>query len=75
MPNRDHRILAIVEDDLAVVARAACAVEDLEALMLKFSRKPIVTLDDIDRMSDDLHDIRPGLDANKKHLVALREKE
>lgn len=73
MANRAHALLAVVEDDMADVAAADLAVEDLEALLLKLSRRPVATLDDVDRMSDGLRTIRSGLVAVRKHLIDKRQ--
>jgi len=71
--NRDHRAIGVVEDDMADVAQADHALLDLEGLMLKLCQRPIVTLDDMDRLSGGLRDIRLGLGSIRKHLGRIRE--
>jgi hypothetical protein len=65
-------MLAIIEDDMAVLARGKSATRDLEALLMKLAHKPVATLDDIDRMGDAIYDVKASQDVIQKHLVALR---
>lgn len=69
--NRNHKPLAVVENDCALVADANLAVDDLEGLMLKIAARPI-TLYDIDRMWADLCRARLGLQAARKYITTAR---
>lgn len=75
MANRNHMPIAVIENDMAVLAKGKMATEDLEGLLLRFSQKPIVILDDIDRFYDDLYDIKASHAVIGKYLTDMRSKE
>ena len=75
MANRGQRPIAIVETDMAALAAGREAVEDLEALLLRFGSRPVVSLDDAQRMGYDLQVIRAGYHVVEKYLAVWRQNE
>ena len=72
MANRGQVRIGIVETDMATLARGRQAVEDLEALLLRFGCRPVVTGEDGQRMAYDLQVVRVGLDVVEKYLAEWR---
>lgn len=75
MANEAHRPILVLENDMAVLARGKEAVKDMEALMLRFTQKPIASIDDINRMYEDLFDVSASHAVIGKYLTAMRSKE
>lgn len=72
MANRDHRSLAIVEDDMADVAAALESADVLDAHIRGWCRKPFVSLEEIDAVSEALRLIVGGLQAARRALMEQR---
>ncbi len=74
MGNRGQRPIAIVETDMARLAAGRAAVEDLEGLLLRFGSKPVVSVEDAERLGYGLQVIRVGFGVVEKYLRAMRER-
>ena len=72
MGNRRQRPMAIVETDMAALAAGRQAVEDLEGLLLRFGSKPVVGVEDAERMGYALGRIRVGFGVVEKYLRVMR---
>lgn len=68
----NQKTIGVLEDDMADVAAARMALRDTEALMLKWTRKPRVSTDDIDRMSRNVRVLTLGLATTGKWLRERR---
>ena len=65
--------MAIVETDMAALAAGREALEDLEALLLRFGCRPAVGVEDAERMGYALGVIRRGFGVVEKYLRVMRE--
>lgn len=72
MGNKKQKPIAIVETDMAAIAAAGQAVEDLEGLLLRLAYRPTITTNDACRIGEDLQRIRAGQSTIRKYLSALR---
>ena len=70
--NRGQRPIAIVEGDMAALAQGREALEDLEALLLRFGCRPAVSAEDAERMGYALGLIRRGFGVVEKYLRVMR---
>lgn len=73
MGNRRSVPPAIVETDMAALAAGRVAVEDMEALLLRFACRPVVSVEDACRLGERLQEIRLGYAVVEKYLRWARE--
>ena len=71
MPNKPQKPIAIVEADMALIADAGMAIDDLEGLLLRLAYRPAITTDDATRLGENLQRIRAGQGTIRKYLSAL----
>jgi hypothetical protein len=75
MANRNQKVLAIIDDDLADRAAAEKAMEIIWDRLRLVAKKGYVTNADIDLFSDNLRTVDAGLRTIKKYLVEIRSGE
>lgn len=68
----DHKAIGIVETDMAILADAAVAMNDLEGWLLSLPYRQRVTTEDAMRVEDDLYRLAAGLHTIRKYLALLR---
>ncbi|MFN3077718.1 MAG: hypothetical protein ABT940_12740 [Alphaproteobacteria bacterium] len=72
MANRKHRELLLVENEMAQLAAGQQGMDHLWQDLQNACRQPVWSLDDIDRIAEDLRDVQAGLDAGRRALQQLR---
>ena len=71
----NKRLNGVVLDDLADVAAAERALEVLEARMVGWCRKPYVSREAINGLSEEIRLIRAGLATTRKWLLQVEERD
>ena len=67
--------LLLTENDMAAVAAGEVALQRLWVRLRAVCRKPMLGMDDIEVIGEELREVEAGLAAGRRALVALRERE
>jgi len=70
---KTYKLVGVIHDELADVAAAWQAMDVIWALLLGYTQKAYVSMDDIDLLSDELRRVETGLRTSRKFIKWLLE--